>query len=64
MVMTHGGRQGRYASCGYHPEYNSFCIMARKSYGECCGPCESPCYIVACMHDSYGQAESKVRKDD
>lgn len=60
MVMTPETCRGKYASCGYHPEYNAFCMLARRSYGKCCGPCETPCYIVVCMHHAHCQAKNQT----
>jgi hypothetical protein len=50
MVPKNDGRSCQYPSCGFNPEINSACIKVRAAYGQCCGPCDSPCYTVSCAH--------------
>lgn len=59
MVAASGNCQ--YPTCGYNPQFSTTCPRVRRAYGECCSPCDGPCYIVRSSH--YAQPDLNGHSD-
>lgn len=43
-------RSCHYPNCGFNPDFSSACARVRQAFGNCSGPCDGPCYVVADLH--------------